>query len=128
MGWPEGLRLPGKKKASAQVDTKTTDDLVANSSGISPAPLDDAEMRTRGAAAKDAEQNVSLKKTFAWALLALLALQLAATNVAFYIFAASASWHISDSVMLGWMAATVVEVIGIVLVVVKNLFPTRAAV
>lgn len=121
------MRLPGAKKASAQIDTETADELVAKSSGISPAPVDDAEIRARGAAAADAEQNVSLKKTFAWALLALLALQLVATNVAFYIFGASASWHISDSVMLGWMAATVVEVIGIVLVVVKNLFPSRAA-
>lgn len=122
--------MPGKKNISSRTDgadPTTADELLAQTVGISPTPIDDADLRTKGAAAADAEQNVALKKTFAWALLVLLALQLAATNVAFYIFGASAGWVISDSVMLGWMAATVVEIIGIVLVVVRNLFPTKAA-
>lgn len=110
---------------SFKVDVSDIDKLVASATGISKAPEDDPELRTRGAAADDAAQNVKLKKMFARGLLGLLFLQLTAANVAFYFFGSSANWRISDAVMLGWISSTVVEIIGIVLIVVKNLFPNR---
>lgn len=100
------------------------DALVAAASGKTPAPLDDPEARRQGAVADDAVQTVRLKKTFARALLIILGIQLLLVNAAFFVFGFSKGWDVSDSIMLGWMGATVVEVIGTVLVVVRNLFPS----
>jgi|GEM_PF-5807632 len=101
------------------------DELVEQATGIKQAPSDDPDHRRRSAAAADAEQNVLLKNAFARWILSILAGQLLLTNLAFFLFGVFSGWQVSDAVMLGWMGGTVVEVIGIVLVVVKNLFPSQ---
>jgi hypothetical protein len=40
---------------------------------------------------------------------------------------AGQDWHLSTAVIDVWLAATVVQVVGIVLVVTRNLFPDRDA-
>jgi hypothetical protein len=59
-------------------------------------------------------------------LLVILAVQIVVADVVFCVFAAVGKhWHLSDGVMQIWLAAAVVEVIGVVAVVTRHLFPRR---
>lgn len=52
--------------------------------------------------------------------------QLAAADAGFFLYAElGRDWDIEASIMHVWLGATVVEVVGIVLVVTRYLFPRR---
>lgn len=81
--------------------------------------LDDLERQDRS-------QDIGLKKRYASWLLTLLSGQIAVTNLVFVVYAwAGRGWDVPDGVVLGWLAATVVELIGVVAIVVHHLFPRR---
>jgi hypothetical protein len=80
--------------------------------------LDDLEVQDR-------EQDITLKRMYAKGLFAALAVQLVAADALVYIYAASRRWDIPASVIEAWLAATVIELIGVVLVVTRYLFPRR---
>jgi hypothetical protein len=74
----------------------------------------------------DRYQNIVLKRSYARSLLFLLAAQVAAANVVFVIYAwVGQDWRVPENVMIGWLGATVVELIGVVTVVTRHLFPSR---
>jgi hypothetical protein len=51
-------------------------------------------------------------------------LQFVVANVAFYLYADHLHWSgIPPEVMIGWLGATVAQIVGIVLVIAKYLFP-----
>jgi hypothetical protein len=53
-------------------------------------------------------------------------LQLAVADVVFIVYAwAGAHWHLTPTVINVWLVGTLVEVIGVVLVVTRYLFPRR---
>jgi hypothetical protein len=55
-----------------------------------------------------------------------LGAQLAITDVVFIVFAAVGKhWKLSDTDINVWLGATVVQVVGIVTVVTRHLFPRR---
>lgn len=73
-----------------------------------------------------AEQEYELRRNYAWGILALLGFQFVVANVVFVAFAwAGKHWDLSTAVIDVWLAATVVQVVGIVLVVTRHLFPDR---
>ena len=75
---------------------------------------------------KDHEQDIRLKRTYALALLIALGIQLLIADGVFIAFAwAGVDWNLSPVVIDVWLAATVVQVIGVVLVVTRYLFPQR---
>lgn len=75
---------------------------------------------------KSAELEHGLKKTYAMWILVLLGFQLLLSNATFIAFAwAGEGWDVSTSVIQVWLAATVVQVVGVVLVVTRHLFPNR---
>ena len=77
---------------------------------------------------KFAEQEYNLRKTYAKRILLLLIAQLLIADAVFVAFAwAGEHRHLSTAVIDVWLAATVVQVVGIVLVVTRNLFPDRGA-
>jgi hypothetical protein len=77
---------------------------------------------------KFAEQEYELRKTYARRILLLIFVQFLIADVVFVAFAwAGRDWHLSTAVIDVWLAATVVQVVGIVLVVTRNLFPDRDA-
>lgn len=53
------------------------------------------------------------------------ALQFASANVAFYLYAVALHWKLPPEVMIGWFGATVAQIVGIVLVIAKYLFPEK---
>lgn len=77
---------------------------------------------------RDRAQDIGLKKAYAKRLIWLLTAQMAFTNLVFFIYAwAGLDWRVPQNVMIAWLAATVVELIGVVTVVVHHLFPRRDA-
>jgi len=75
----------------------------------------------------DYAQDIKLKRRYANGLLTLLAAQIVIANVLVYLYAGiGRSWDVPTGVMQAWLAATVIELIGVVAVVTRYLFPRRS--
>lgn len=73
-----------------------------------------------------AEQEYELRRTYAKRILLLLFAQFVIADAVFVAFCwIGEDWDLSTGVIDVWLAATVVQVVGIVLVVTRNLFPDR---
>jgi hypothetical protein len=73
-----------------------------------------------------ADQEHDLRERYANGILAILGVQLLVADAVFIAFAwAGESWSLSPGVIEVWLAATVVQVVGIVLIVTRHLFPNR---
>ncbi len=73
-----------------------------------------------------ADQDIKLREKYATWLLRILAGELALVNVIFVIYAwAGRDWDLSDGVIEIWLAATFVQIVGVVTVVTRYLFPRR---
>jgi hypothetical protein len=70
-----------------------------------------------------AEQRLALQRRYATAFLILMFAQLAATNAAFFMYGWSRGWAMSDAALLGYIGATFGEIITIVFIIVRYLFP-----
>ncbi len=75
---------------------------------------------------RSAEQEYDLKGAYARGLLVLLGGQLLAADVVFVLYAAIGKhWKLDPAVINIWLGATVVQVVGVVSVVTRHLFPDR---
>lgn len=75
---------------------------------------------------KEQEQDRVLKLSYATWLRRSLAAQLLVADGVFIVYAwAGKDWNLEPLVINSWLAATVVQVVGIVLVVTRHLFPQR---
>jgi hypothetical protein len=75
---------------------------------------------------KFAGQEYELRRTYARRILLLLVAQFLIADGVFIAFAwVGEHWDLSTAVIDVWLAATVVQVVGIVLVVTRHLFPDR---
>jgi hypothetical protein len=73
-----------------------------------------------------ATQEIELRETYAKGLIAILAVELVVVNVIFWFYAEKGkNWNIPDGVIQIWLGATVVQVVGVVTVVTRYLFPNR---
>ncbi len=71
-------------------------------------------------------QDIQLKRTYAKWLLVLVAAQLFIADTVFVIYAwAGESWHLETGVVQVWLTSTLVELIGVALVIARYLFPRR---
>jgi hypothetical protein len=71
----------------------------------------------------DAAQNVRLRRHLAYWAFGVVALQLACYNAAFMSYGWVRGWRIESQVMMTWMATGLAEILGIVLIIAKNLYP-----
>jgi hypothetical protein len=104
-----------------------------------PSPDPDAELesdrfdaRRQTLVLQDLEQDIGLRKQFAWYIFYLIVAWLAAAFLvlAFQGFAISICGHffkLSDSVLLALIGGTTVNVLGIFVIVVRYLFPQGSA-
>jgi hypothetical protein len=84
-----------------------------------PAPLQNLPQ-------KDHAQDIRLKRIYALALLVGLGIQVVIVDGVFVVYAwAGVDWNVAEPVMSIWLGATVINVIGVVLVVTNYLFPQR---
>jgi hypothetical protein len=71
-------------------------------------------------------QDIQLKKTYAKWLLRLVAAQLVIADAVFVAYAwAGKDWNVEPAVIQFWLGATLVELIGVALVITRYLFPRR---
>lgn len=78
--------------------------------------------RLKHAQAAKAEQSNTLReKFFRWAMIG-TGILLGVNVVLFFLYMLSEWGHISEAVMVAWISATVVEVLGIVYIIAKYLF------
>jgi hypothetical protein len=78
-------------------------------------------------AIKTANDNLRLvqRRRFANAAGVMAVLQVVCADAVFIAYASiGVNWKIPTPAILGWLAATVVQVIGVVLVITRSLFPT----
>jgi len=71
----------------------------------------------------EGEDRRNVRKKLVWPVLVGAAVQFVAADVAFFIYGYGNDWQIHPSVMVAWLSATVVQVVGVVLVVMRYLFP-----
>jgi hypothetical protein len=77
---------------------------------------------------KSAEQEYELRKTYARGILWLLCIEMTVANAVFVAFAwVGEHWKLETAVIDVWLGATVVQVVGVVLVVTRHLFPERGS-
>jgi hypothetical protein len=75
---------------------------------------------------KDRNQTIGLRKMLAWFAIAAVSVQLIVANLIFGWYLWANGWKdLPSEIMIAWMSATVVEVIGIVVIIARNLFPAR---
>jgi hypothetical protein len=71
-------------------------------------------------------QDIKLKKKYANWLLWLITIQLVVADTVFVVYAAKGKhWDLEPSVIQIWLIATLVELIGVALVITRYLFPRR---
>jgi hypothetical protein len=75
---------------------------------------------------KAAELEHGLKDRYATWILVLLGFQLLVANGIFVAFAwVGENWELPTAVVQVWLGATVIQIVGVVLVVTRHLFPNR---
>lgn len=74
---------------------------------------------------RDKEQDIALKKILAWASVAFVAFQLIVANVYFGFYLWHAREMTPNAIMMAWLSATVIEVIAILGIIARSLFPGR---
>ena len=74
---------------------------------------------------RDFEQDIALKKMYARWLLVAMSVQIAVADLGFFLYGSENRWAIEPIVMQFWLSAAVVQVIGIVYVIARYLFPRR---
>lgn len=71
-------------------------------------------------------QDIQLKKFYAMVLLGLVGIQLFVADAVFVTYAwAGRAWRLEPGVIQFWLGATLVELIGVVVVITRYLFPRR---
>ena len=81
---------------------------------------------TKQLEARDRAQDIGLKRIYAWVYLVMMGVQILIADTVFVLYAElGVDWRLPSAVIIGWLSATVVEVIGVVLVVTRSLFPIR---
>jgi hypothetical protein len=121
----------GEPDASASTDAPeevTDGDALRNLVRSGEAePVDSLPLSAAAALDKqDKKQDIDLRRKYGNVLLWMMGVQLVVANGVFIAYAwAGASWNVKEGVMQVWLAATVIQVIGVVTVVTRNLFPDR---
>ena len=110
--------VAGARFAAAQVKNRDKTEVQS---------FDDLSRQQRRQREKDATQNRKLRLVYAGVLLLVMLAQIAAADWVFYLYGRANSWMIPPEAIQAWLAATVIEVIGVVVVITRFLFSKDAA-
>ncbi|MBN8867778.1 MAG: hypothetical protein J0H98_09500 [Solirubrobacterales bacterium] len=102
--------------------TTASRERIQDAQKVIRAALDPSDHRAIDGASRI--QDISLKKTYARTILWILGAQLVVANSVFIAYAwVGVGWHVPPGIMATWMSTTLVEVLGIVAIVTRYLFP-----
>lgn len=73
---------------------------------------------------RDKDLDIELKKRVAYWALGAASIVVASSIIAFFLYLNTKRGDIAPEVMIAWLSATVVEVLGIVAIIARYLFPT----
>jgi hypothetical protein len=82
----------------------------------------DAEDRRLETARK--RSDLKMVKIVGYGALTAMALQIVAADAGFYLYGHAYSWRIPSEAIIGWLTTTVVQIVGVVLVITNYLFPS----
>jgi hypothetical protein len=88
-----------------------------------PAPKDKLEEDRRKAAGERLRISVKLAKLIGYGALIAVVFQVLLADAAFFIYGFSNGWKIPAGAISAWLAAIVIQVVGVVMVVAKDIFP-----
>jgi hypothetical protein len=127
MGEQEVALRDGESLPSGQATQTALDAAVSPEALDAAVPLHQLDPHDHeGLEGADHKQDIELKKTYAKWLLRLVAAQLVVADAVFIAYAwAGVSWRLDTSVVQAWLAATMLELIGVALVITRYLFPRR---
>lgn len=91
--------------------------------GSTPEPVTSLDQADRK---KNAQLDLELKKRYAYSALIGMGAQLLIADGVFIGYAVGVHWQIPANVMNVWLGATVVQLIGVVVLITRYLFPQRA--
>lgn len=63
-----------------------------------------------------------LGKGFAWVLLVIMSAQITVADYVFYLYGEANGWEIPMGAIVGWLSATVIQVVAVVVVIARGLF------
>lgn len=87
--------------------------------------LDAVKLRRQETYLDNQLQNLKLRNDVANAAMWAVGIQMGLTNIVFLVYMWQNSFDLQPPVMIAWMSCTVVQIVGIALVVAKGLFPQR---
>ncbi|WP_284850256.1 hypothetical protein [Corynebacterium rhinophilum] len=90
------------------------------------AQLNAVKLRREKTYLKNQQQNLDLRRKIAGHSTWAVAIQMVLTNLIFIIYMFAVSFRPESEVMIAWMSSTVVQIVGIALVVAKGIFPQRS--
>lgn len=108
-------------------------DSGSGAGALAPAPISDAqpaptlaehEAEKQRLANERARNELGYGKVYAYGALAAMAVQVLIADAAFYLYGHAYHWRIPVGAIQFWLGAIVVQVIGVVLVIAKSLFPS----
>jgi hypothetical protein len=132
------VAAPASARASerqiAETDTEAAESEVELGTDLVekvPAPTDDElarqheeqKLRRKKAQAAAEEYDVNLRKWVATGALLVMVVQIGLADAGFYLYAHNNHWQIHSAGIEVWLAATVVQVISVVVIITKYLFP-----
>lgn len=90
------------------------------------AGLDEVDQELESAKVDNAEKvrNYNLGTIVGYGAVALTVLQVGVADYVFIKYALKFHWKVPQGAMQAWLAATVIQVVGIVLVITRSLFPS----
>jgi hypothetical protein len=100
-----------------------TDEELARERGVVEVERLKAEVEQLREELASEAQNRKLRLPIAIAALVVMVLQVLASNAIFVWYGDTNGWDISAAAISAWMGTTVVEVVGVVLVIMNYLFP-----
>ena len=117
---------PTRAAASASVKVEAT--LPPSADSAEPTPtLPEHEAEKREIEAKRRRNLLGFGKFYAYGAMIGMGIQVLIADVAFYIYGYENHWHIPSAAIDVWLGAVVVQVIGVVVVIARSLFPPESS-
>jgi hypothetical protein len=107
---------------SVHVESGAVDAVLA-SANPPPAPKDKLEADKRKAESERLQISVKLAKLIGYGALIAVVIQVVLADVGFFFYGFTNDWKIPAAAITAWLAAIVVQVVGVVMVVAKDIFP-----
>lgn len=116
----------GQSDLPGDADPNSSSSQPPETSEDEDSTLSAVRLRHAQAKAQNREQNLRLRKVLAYCAIGLVGVQLLTSNLYFAYFLAHNITSPDPKIMIAWLSASVIEVIGILLVIARSLFPVKS--